>query len=66
MQIKSAVKIQKDRWGTIWSNTYGNMWDTQSPQSYLVPENYKESSKKYVPVVGQSSTLRHGNQISWS
>jgi hypothetical protein len=66
MQIKSAVKTQKDRWGTIWNNTYGNMWEFQSPQSYLVPENNKESSKKYVLVVGQSSTLRHGNQISWS
>ena len=27
--MKTVTKTHSDRWGRIWYNTYGNMWETQ-------------------------------------
>lgn len=70
--MKTAVRTYKDRYGTVWSNTFGNMWETQKtrktfdqPLPLETTEDGRKSYQRYITVTGTTSTLKHIDDISW-
>ena len=65
--MKTVTKTHSDRWGRIWYNTYGNMWETQKTnRMYEVGYIDQETQKnKIIAVAGTSSTLKHIDDIFW-
>ncbi len=60
--MKTAVRIHRDRFGRVWQNTFGNMWESQKPnKAYDVTTPAGET----FAVTGTSSTLKHVDDIFW-